>query len=242
MNAADGDEDQADDLNPDAEDLDGDGAVTEADADVAALAGAGEERPRRRGPGHEAVTAEWGDDEMPPAVRPYLKPDEGRGIAFRRHVVRLIPPAVAVVGGLVLAITMNAWAYSTGQANPNNVHVIWWAYLIGAGWGIYKWLEWRQTWFVVTEYRVMLVETTRLLGRKVRMLPIDKLRDLEYQQTSLGRVWGYATFTFASIGTGGNEKSLSEVDALPFPEWLYQQISALIMPTPTKRLLRRGPK
>jgi uncharacterized membrane protein YdbT with pleckstrin-like domain len=221
-------------------DLDNDGDIDEEDDDIAAMTGAAEERPRprRRGPGHEDVTEHW-DYYIPPGIKPYLKPDEIRVIPVRRHVIRLAWPAVAFLGGLALAVTLNAWAYSAGHANPLTVHVIWWAWLVGAGWAVYKWLEWRQTWFVVTGYRLMLVETTRLLGRRVRMLPLDKLRDLEFSQTPLGRWQGFAKFTFASIGTGGAENALTEVDCLPVPEWLYQQINELTMPSGSGQVVKR---
>lgn len=223
-------------------DLTGDGVVDQDDADAAAVTAAADELPPRRGPGHEDYAAEWGDFEIPASIAHYLKPDEARVIVFRLHIVRLLAPAAAVAGGLVLAVILNALAYSAGHANPTTVHLIWWAYLAAAGWGVYKYLEWRQTWFVVTGYRVMLIETTRLLGRRIRMVPIDKLRDLEYSQTSLGRIWKYATFTFASIGTGGADNALTGVAYLPWPEWLYQRISELIMPSTTGRVIRRGPK
>jgi hypothetical protein len=224
-------------------DLDNDGDIDADDDDIAALTGDEEDPgsyrpPRRRGPGHEDVTAEW-DFYIPPTVRPYLKRDELRVIPMRRHVIRLAGPAAAFVGGLVLAIALNAWAYSSGHASHLLVHFIWWSWIGGAGWAIYKWLEWRQTWFVVTGFRLMLVETTRLLGRRVRMLPLDKLRDLEFSQTPLGRWQGFATFTFASIGTGGAQNALTEVDYLPTPEWLYQEINQLTMPTATGRVMRR---
>jgi hypothetical protein len=229
------------------EDLDGDGDVDQDDADIAAVTGASDERPRtrlpaRRGPAHQDVTDEWAQWEfgVPGTVAPYLKPDEKRVLSFRLHIVRLLGPAAAVVGGLALAIALNGWAYSARDAKPIIVHVIWWSYVIGAAWGVYKYVEWRQTWFLVTGYRVMLIETTRLLGRRVRMLPIDKLRDLEYSQTALGRMAGYATFTFASIGTGQGDKALREVGYLPWPEWLYQRISELTMPTDTGRLVKRS--
>lgn len=223
------------------EDLDNDGDVDADDATIEALAGATEERrpPRLRGPAHEDVTEEWAEFYIPPTIRPYLKQDELRVIPTRRHVIRLAAPALALVGGLALAVALNAWAYSAGQAKPLTVHVIWWAWIAAAGWAVYKWLEWRQTWFVVTGFRLMLVETTRLLGRRVRQLPLDKLRDLEFSQTPLGRWQGYAAFTFASIGTGGAENALTGVDYLPMPEWLYQQINQLTMPSGTGRVVKR---
>jgi Bacterial PH domain len=226
------------------EDLDHDDDIDEDDDDIAALTGTDEEPgaprpPRRRGPGHEDVTAAWAGYWIPPSIKQYLKPDETRVIPTRRHAIRLAGPAAAFVGGLALAIALNGWAYSTGHAVPILIHALWWAWFIGAGWAVYKWVEWRQTWFVVTGYRLMLVETTRLLGRRVRMLPLDKLRDLEFAQTPLGRWQGYATFTFASIGTGGSERALTEVDYLPVPEWLYQQINMLTMPSGTGQVMRR---
>jgi hypothetical protein len=222
------------------EDLDNDGDLDDDDDDAAALAGAAEERPRarRRGPGHEDVTQHW-DYYIPPAIKPYLKPDETRVIPVRRHMIRLLGPGLVFVGGLVAAIAVNAAAYSAGHANPLTVHIIWWAWLIGAAWAVYKWMEWRQTWFVVTGYRLMLVETTRLLGRRVRMLPLDKLRDLEFSQTPLGRWQCYASFTFASIGTGGAENALTQADYLPVPEFLYQQINELTMPSGSGRVVKQ---
>lgn len=223
------------------QDLDNDGDVDADDADIAALTGAAEERrpPRRRGPAHEDVIAEWAEFWIPPTIRPYLKSDELRVIPVRRHMIRLLVPALAFAGGLVLAVALNAWAYTDGHANPLTVHVIWWAWIAAAGWAVYKWLEWRQTWFVVTGFRLMLIETTRLLGRRVRQLPLDKLRDLEFSQTPLGRWQGFAAFTFASIGTGGAENALTGVDYLPMPERLYQQINQLTMPSGTGRVVKR---
>jgi hypothetical protein len=213
-------------------DLDNDGDTDTDDDDIAALTGDREEPgtyrpPRRRGPSHEDVTAEW-DFHIPPTILPYLKRDELRVIPMRRHVIRLAGPALAFVGGLVLAIALNAWAYSSGHAGHLLVHTIWWSWFLGAGWAVYKWLEWRQTWFVVTGFRLMLVETTRLLGRRVRMLPLDKLRDLEFSQTALGRWQGYATFTFASIGTGGAENA---------PPVFYEKDD--VLPQSTQRSRRR---
>lgn len=234
---------EAAELEAEADELEAD----EAEADPAAEAPRRGYTPLRQyigadpDPGPDTVDNEpW---DIPAAVRPYLKPDELRVIALRRHIIRLGWPAAAFLGGLAAAAALNGWAYSAHHARPTMVHVIWWAWLIGAGWAVIRYAEWRQTWFVVTGHRVMLIEATRVLGRKIHQLPADKLRDLTFNQSPLGRALGYASFSFASIGTDkalGN--ALDTVAWLPWPEWLYGQINDLMMPEPTRKTMKRGRK
>ena len=227
-------EDQADEPEDQADD--DDGAEPEAEA-VPAL----EDEPRHYAPPpkwrpeYTPAAETWAEMEVPAEVRRYLKQDESRAIALRQHWVRLVAPGLAALGGLALAAALNGWAYSTGHASPALVHSIWLAYLAGLGWAAYKYGEWRQTWFIVTGHRVMLLEAKHLFGRDITMLPIPKMRDVAYRQTTFGRFLGYATFDFASIGT---EKALDLVPFLPWPEWLYQEISDLAMPTPDRKVLK----
>jgi Bacterial PH domain len=211
--------------------LDGQADDTETPrVDVRNLVVGGERTPR--GPGDEG----W-DFEIPATVARYLKPDETRAIPLRQHAARLLLPAVAFLGGLLAAIAINSWVYETGHADPLGVHALWWAWLAAAGWSLWRYMIWRQTWFVVTGHRVMLVETSAKLNRRITMLAVDKVRDMEYAQTLTGRAFGYATFRFSSIGT---ERALQEVRFLPFPEWLYQEISELTMPADERKAIKRN--
>jgi hypothetical protein len=183
------------------------------------------------GPGEDP----W-EIDVPPMVARYLKGDETRAIPVRLHMSRLLVPGLVTVGGLALAAALNGWAYAAHHATGTIVHPIWWAWLAGLGWSAWRYLEWRQTWFVVTGHRIMTIQAKHLIGRDVTMLPIPKLRDLAYRQTPLGRVLGYATFDFASIGT---EKALDLVRFVPYPEWMYQRITELIMPEIDRRAVKR---
>lgn len=185
---------------------------------------------------HTAAEESWTFD-IPPMVAQYLKPDEARVIPVRQHIARLLVPAIAFAGGLLAAVALNAWAYSAGRAAPDVVHVLWIGWMIAAGWSLWRYMIWRQTWFIVTGHRVMMIETSPWLSRRVTMLPIDKLRDMEYTQSLTGRVFGFGTFRFTSIGT---ERALQEVRFLPWPEWIYQQISELTMPTPERKAMKRN--
>jgi hypothetical protein len=227
-------------LEGDAEDLEGaDDLEGAEDLEAEEQAGAAKvwhgitaaERP----PAGPLGSEEWSWD-IPEQVKRYLKPDETRVIATRKHMVRLIMPALALAGGLAAAIALNGWAYETHHARPMVVHVIWFAFLACAAYAVYGYAEWRQTWFVITGHRIMLIESTHLFGRDITMLPISKMRDLAYRQTALGRFLGYATFDFASIGT---EKALDLVPFLPWPEWLYQRVSELTMPSNEGKVIKR---
>ena len=183
-----------------------------------------------------ATEDDWADLPIPPEVGRYLKADETKVIPVRLHQALLLLPAAAAVGGTLLAAALNGWLYEANRATPAAVHTIWILWLAAFGWAAYRWLQWRQTWFVITGHRLMLIECKRLIGRKVSMLPISKLRDVALLQTAPGRVLGYGTLDFASIGTEG---ALDKVRFLPWPEWLYKEVCDLSMPEPERKAMKR---
>jgi len=178
------------------------------------------------------------DDENPApprAIRRYLLPDEDDIIAVQLSRALLLAPGAAALGGLVLAVAVNGWLYAIGKAAPGPVYTAWLLWAFALGWAAYRWIEWRQTWFVVTGHRIFLRQATRIIGVGVTQLPIDKMRDLRLEQTVPGRILGYGTLDFASIGT---EKALDVVNFLPWPEWLYQEINKLKMPDTERKAMR----
>lgn len=172
---------------------------------------------------------------VPRAIRRYLLPDEDDIIAVQLSYALLAAPATAAIGGLLLAITINSWLYSIGKAAPGPVYFVWLLWLGALVWAAYRWIEWRQTWFVITGHRIFLRQAKRVIGVGVQQLPIDKMRDLRLEQTVLGRTFRYGTLDFASIGT---EKALDVVNFLPYPEWLYQEINKLRMPDTERKAMR----
>lgn len=186
--------------------------------------------------GGPVKTEEW-DFDIPSMVDKYLKDDETKVIPLRLHQARLILPAFAFGGGLGIAVGLNMAAYASGRAAPAIVHLIWLAWLVAAGWALWRYAIWRHTWFVITGHRLMLIETTNRLGRDVKMLDLEKVRGCRYTQDLSGRSTGYATFRFASIGT---EHALSEVRFVPYPEWVYRKISELTLVSEQRRPIKRN--
>lgn len=161
--------------------------------------------------------------DWPRAVQRYLIPGEREQVVgTRRHPILLIPAAAAVLGGLLVAITLNGVAYQAHAANPFVVHVIWIIYAAAAAWGLGKYLSWRATWYVVTNLR--LIYLTGFARRRVIPLPLSRLRDLELYQGPMGRLCGYGTLKAASLET---DHALAEVAFIPYVTQIYVDIWAL---------------
>jgi uncharacterized membrane protein YdbT with pleckstrin-like domain len=86
-------------------------------------------------------------------------------------------------------------------------------------WVLWDVAEWYYDRFVLTNKRVMLVEG--IVARKVAMMPLQRVTDMKYTQTALGRVLGYGTF---EIESAGQEQALRNVPNLPNPTDLYLQV------------------
>ncbi len=133
---------------------------------------------------------------LPPRlVRQYLLPTEVIVRAMRMHPMAVIVPAMWILAGLVLAgfVTGAAPANSTGFVGL--VWVVWAVLEARQGWRIVTW--WRK-YFVITENRLMLI--TSVLNTDVGMMPLSKVTDMRFFQTTSGRALGYADFIVESAG------------------------------------------
>lgn len=166
--------------------------------------------------------------ELPPAlVAKYLMPSELKaGVkAFRQHWIVLALPALAVVGGLLVAIIGNAWLYADHAASSLPVHILWLLWLAGALWAGWRYAEWRCWWFVVTGTRLMTIDG--LFRRTVTPLPLKRIRDLELKQSAAGRTLGYGTIECESIAT---DHALHTIRFLPFTVEIWTMVWALLLP------------
>src|SRR5258708_3063319 len=82
-------------------------------------------------------------------VKRYLMPHENHTIAVRRHLAVLLRPLAEVFGGLILCGFVSGYV---------GIAWIWWLWpvtLLRLVWHVYAWSE---DFFVVTEYRVMVID------------------------------------------------------------------------------------
>ncbi|GLZ07111.1 membrane protein [Actinomadura sp. NBRC 104412] len=147
-------------------------------------------------------------------VDKYLMSHEGRVIAVRRHPAVLLPPLLAVVGGLVLCGFV---------ATLGNLMWIWWLWLVTIGYLVWKVIAWSVEFFLVTEHRVMVI--SGVLNRNVAMMPLSKVTDIALERSLGGRLLGYGEFVMESAG---QKQALRNVGFMPYPEQLYLEVSGVI--------------
>jgi len=121
-------------------------------------------------------------------MRTALKPDEIILIIIRQHWIKLVLP----FGAWLLAVVLLNWlAGSTG-------------FLIGMTailYPLYEYLNWRSNLWCVTNLRV--VDETGFFSRYSKESPLDKINNVEYDQSIWGRIFGYGNVdiqTAAELG------------------------------------------
>jgi uncharacterized membrane protein YdbT with pleckstrin-like domain len=155
-------------------------------------------------------------DHAAHGVRKYLMSHEGQTIAVRRHPAVLLRAVFEVLGGLILAGFISTYTGLTW---------IWWLWLIPLARMVYFVYSWSDDYFVVTEYRVMVIEG--VLHRKVGMIPLGKVTDIMLERSALGRMLGYGEFVLESAG---QHQAMRNIKFLPYPEQLYLEVSSLVFP------------
>jgi uncharacterized membrane protein YdbT with pleckstrin-like domain len=151
-------------------------------------------------------------------------PREEIVIIVRRHVVSFIWTIVlALVSVLAAAVLSATVAAGYGPAQV----LFWFLAIIAAGYFAYRYLDWRVTYFVVTNNRLILI--TGLLRQSVGMLPLTKVTDMRMERTLTGRSLGYAQFV---VESAGQDQALRTVSFVPYPVSLYQEILGMIFPEP----------
>lgn len=160
----------------------------------------------------------------------YLVVGETPIVAVRKHWFSLSREI-----GLVLAATaFFLWIDANTTASPgsrtfyNLALALWWAALL---WFAWQWLNWRRDWFVATDKRFLLFYG--FLRRKVAMMPLQKVTDMTYDRSIIGRIVGYGTFTLESAG---QDQALSAISHVPDADTHYKAIcTQLFGPAPARR-------
>ena len=151
-------------------------------------------------------------DPVPSSVGKYLLPYERHVISVREHPVVLVWRALA------------GWlSNSLAGGNTTAIVIIWLLWLAVVIWLVARIVEWWVHYFVVTSKRLVLA--TGVLRRRVNALPLDKITDIEFQQTQTGRLLGYGQF---EVFSAGQDPRMKTFRFLPYPAQLYLEVSGLI--------------
>jgi uncharacterized membrane protein YdbT with pleckstrin-like domain len=104
--------------------------------------------------------------------------------------------------------------------------ILWWVWLVLLAWLVWKLIVWSMAYFIITKYRVMLI--SGVLNRRIAMMPMGKVSDINLDRSVLGRILGYGTIVLESTG---QDQALRNVVFMPHPEQLYFDISSMIFPS-----------
>ncbi len=160
----------------------------------------------------------------PPAgfrgIERYLLPTERRVLAVRRHWARLCEPVLSVVAGLVVLFWLDQ-KLPVSMSFFRTVLLIGWVVL--AVRLVWRLLEWREDWFVVTDRRMII--RSGIITRKVAMMPLMKVTDLSFSRPPVGRVLGYGEIL---IESAGQDQALRKITHLPDPDEVYFEVCDLL--------------
>ncbi|MFJ3406351.1 PH domain-containing protein [Promicromonospora sp. NPDC090134] len=154
------------------------------------------------------------------ALQRYILADEKVVIATRRHWARLWEPILTTTGAFVLGLAI---LVAVDPDVRDGLAWVWLPFLVLGLRLLYKWLDWRAEWFVMTDRRLILL--TGLLVHRVAMMPSEKVTDLGYERTPLGQVLGFGTFVFE---TAGQDQAFDRVTWIPRPDSRYRLIIATL--------------
>jgi uncharacterized membrane protein YdbT with pleckstrin-like domain len=109
-------------------------------------------------------------------MRTALKKDEKLLITIRQHWIKLVLPAIV---WLILSILL-VWVFSTTGLIIG---------LLLALVPMYIYLEWKHNLWAVTNLRV--IDESGFFSRYSKESPLDKINNVEYDQTVWGRIFGF---------------------------------------------------
>jgi hypothetical protein len=158
------------------------------------------------------------EDEPSPLVQRYLFPTEKFRGEWRRHPIELAKEiGIAALVTVCVGLLAGYLARINAADEISGVLVFaWFGVIIWAAWKIVDWWFDR---FILTNKRVMVV--SGVITRNVAMMPLQRVTDMKYLQSALGRVLNYGTFELESAG---QDQALRSIPHLPSPNELYLRI------------------
>jgi hypothetical protein len=150
-------------------------------------------------------------DSIPKSAGRYLLPHE-RLIGTRRpHPAPLLAPLSLVLCGLVAAIVLSA-LFTQARALAA-IWAVWALVLLYLAWRV---AVWSTEYLVRTDQR--LLRARGLLFRRVNLIPLGKITDMQFERPLFGLAFDYCTFSVAAAGWK------MQLKYMPHPDRLYRDI------------------
>jgi hypothetical protein len=157
-------------------------------------------------------------DSIPQSALRYLLPHE-RSIGLRRpHPAPLLASLSFALCGLVAAIVLSG-LFPQGRSLAA-IWVVWGLVLLNLAWRV---AAWSAEYLVLTDMRLIYI--CGLLTRKVNMMPLGAIADMQFERPLFGLVFNYGTFSVASAGW----KMRMQLKYIPHPGRVHRDILSLFL-------------
>jgi membrane protein YdbS with pleckstrin-like domain len=157
------------------------------------------------------------EDEPSALVARYLFPTEKFRGEWRKQWTYLADQFI--IGAVATFAFGWLWGYLVkhhGGALTTAVIIAW---VLVMSWVTWRVADWYFDRFILTNKRIMAVRG--MVTRTVAMMPLLRVTDMKYEQSPMGRLFGYGTFV---VESAGQEQALRTVKHLPNPNELYLRI------------------
>ena len=142
-------------------------------------------------------------------MRTALKKDEKIVVKIRKHWISLVPPILAWIL-LVILLFVIGWP-------GKGVRFV--IGLLTAIYPIYEYINWRFNLWTVTNMRV--VDESGFFSRHSKESPLDKINNVEYDQSIWGRLFGYGKVEIQTAAEMGDDN----YDLIHHPKLLKDSIT-----------------
>ena len=154
----------------------------------------------------------------PQAAEKFLVPGETRHLVVRRHAVVLVRPLAEVVAACVVV----SWLVSVSPV-PLVDDLSGLALLAAVARGVYLAVAWDRERISVTNRR--LLRTSGVFTTRADVMPIAKVTDLSFVQSTLGLLLGYGDLVLESAG---QDQALRRLGPLPRPRDVYEDVTQVV--------------
>jgi hypothetical protein len=122
---------------------------------------------------------------------------------------------------LAALIYAGSWVVRTKNFGIGGLLLL--ALLLVVCWALIEVTHWADRYFVLTNKRVMVIQG--FIARSVNSMPLNKLTDMIYRRSTLGRILNYGLF---DVESAGQDQALKKMNYVPNPDDTNLQISHLL--------------